>query len=90
MLCLRATSSMSTRPAGICISQALHCCGSVAETLSDATGSGLFFAGYLAAMFSVPVPAGQPDTQDDAAAVGLIFLAVPTAIAVGFVVSLGT
>ena len=52
--------------------------------------AGLFFAWYLAAMFSVPVPAGQPDTQDDAAAVGLFFLALPTAAGVGLLVSLGT
>jgi hypothetical protein len=52
--------------------------------------SGLFFAWYLAAMFSVPVPTGQPDTQDNAAAVGLIFLAIPTALVVGLLVSLGS
>ena len=46
--------------------------------------SGLFFAWYLAAMFSVPIPSGQPDTQDDLAAGGLIFLAVPTTVVVGF------
>jgi hypothetical protein len=52
--------------------------------------SGLFFAWYLAAMLTVPVPVGQPDTQDDLAAVGLIFLAVPTTVVVGFLACLGT
>jgi hypothetical protein len=52
--------------------------------------SGLFFAWYVAAMFAVPIPAGQPDTQDDAAAVGLVFLALPTAVAVGFLAAVGT
>lgn len=52
--------------------------------------SGLFFAWYVAAMLAVPIPTGQPDTQDDAAAAGLVYLAVPTAVAVGFLVSVGT
>ena len=52
--------------------------------------SGLFFAWYLAAMLSVPVPEWQPDNQDNLAAVGLVFLAVPTAIGVGFLACLGT
>lgn len=52
--------------------------------------SGLFFAWYVAAMSAVPIPAGQPDTQDDAAAVGLVFLALPTAVAVGFLAAVGT
>jgi hypothetical protein len=52
--------------------------------------SGLFFAWYVAAMLFVPVPAGQPDAQDDAVGAGLVFLALPTAVAVGFLVSVGT
>jgi hypothetical protein len=52
--------------------------------------SGLFFAWYVAAMLAVPIPAGQTDTQDDAAGAGLVFLAIPTAVAVGFLVSVGT
>lgn len=40
--------------------------------------TGAVLAWYVAAMLAVPVPAGQPDIQDDAAAAGLIFIALPT------------
>ncbi len=39
----------------------------------------LLLAWYVAAMFSVPVPVNQPDTQDDMAGAGVVLLAFPTA-----------
>lgn len=50
----------------------------------------LLLAWYVAAMLVVPVPAGQPDTQDDAAGAGLVYLAIPTAAAVLFLTGIGT
>jgi hypothetical protein len=52
--------------------------------------AGWFFALYLAAMFSVPVPAGEPDVQDDTAAVGLMYLFFPTFAVVAVLAGVGT
>jgi hypothetical protein len=51
--------------------------------------AGWFFALYLAAMFSVPVPAGEPDVQDDTAAVGLMYLFFPTIVVVAVLAGVG-
>jgi hypothetical protein len=51
--------------------------------------TGLSFAWYTTAMFAVPIPVGQPDTQDNAAAVGVVFLAIPTVVAVGLLALVG-
>lgn len=40
--------------------------------------TGGVLAWYVAAMLAVPVPEGQPDIQDDAAAAGLMLIALPT------------
>jgi hypothetical protein len=50
---------------------------------------GLLLGWYVAMMLAVPVPAGQPDAQDDLAAVGLIFLVIPTAFVVGLLTCVG-
>ena len=49
-----------------------------------------FLTLYVAAMLAVPVPQGQSDVQDDAAAVGLVLLVIPTVAVVVAITGLGT
>lgn len=51
--------------------------------------TGALLAWYVAAMLAVPIPAGQPDTQDDAAGAGVVLLAVPTVLLVAVLCSVG-
>ena len=48
------------------------------------------FTLYVAMMLAVPVPAGEPDTQDIAAGAGLFILFIPTVIIVVILAGIGT